>query len=161
MRRATAVLAALASLLGATAASAAPEALPYTKMTPRNGARIPRLGNLGHITFRVTTPVTYLDSVWVEVSTRKTLGKDGTLADKYQVDYIDLFPSGAHPRRYSGPSDGDWTTMRDTYYWQVYAAGYDPATGQHHDFRGPIRTLHIVKRCHYVKRHHHRRKVCN
>jgi hypothetical protein len=161
MRRATAVLAALASLSTAATASAARESLPFTKMTPVNGARIPRLGDLAHIAFRVTSPVTYLDSVWSEVSTRKTLGTDGTLADKYQVDFVNLFPSAAHPRRYTGQSDGDWTTMRDTYYWQTYAAGEDPATGKHHDFSGPIRSLHIVKRCHYVKRHHHRRKVCN
>lgn len=152
---------ALASLGAATGASAAQEALPYSKLTPANGARIPRQGDLGHITFRVTTPLTYLRSVWIEVSTRKTIGKDGTLADRYQVDLIALFPSESHPRRYSGPSDGDWTNSRDTYYWQIYAAGDDPETNQHHDYRGPIRSLHIVKRCHYVKRHHHRRKVCN
>jgi hypothetical protein len=161
VKRAIALLIALGSLSTAGSASAAREPLPFTNMAPANGARIPRLSDFGHITFRVTSPLTYLSSVWVEVSTRKTLGKDGSLADKYQVDFVDLFPSDTHPRRYSGPSDGDWTTSRGTYYWQVYAAGDDPETGQHHDYAGPIRALHIVKRCHYVKRHHHRRKVCN
>src|SRR3954468_23106696 len=120
MKRAIAVTVVLALLVATTAASAAQEPLPFKSLTPRNGARIPRLGDYGHITFRLTSPLTYLSSVWIEVATRKTLGKDGTLADKYQADFIDLFSSGQHPRRYSGPSDGDWTNYRDTYYWQVY-----------------------------------------
>lgn len=161
MKRATAVIIALGSLVPATAASAARAPLPITKLTPARGARIPRLGDFGYITFRLKSPITYLDAVWIEVSTRKTRGRDGTLADRYQVDFIDLFQSYRHPRRYSGASDGDWTNRRGKYYWQIYARGTDPATSELHDYVGPLRSLRIVKRCHYVKRHGHRRRVCN
>jgi hypothetical protein len=157
MKRSIAVLTALGSLVGAASALAAREALPFTTMSPAHGARIPRVD---HITFRLISPLTYLSPVWVEVSTRKTVGQDGTLADRYQVDFINLFSSYAHPRRYSGPSDGDWTDSPGKYYWQVYAAGDDPETNMHHYYRGPIRSLRVVKRCHYVKRHGHRRRGC-
>jgi hypothetical protein len=158
------VIVAVGSLVGAAQASAAMEPLPFTTLSPSHGVRIPRVD---HITFRLTSPATYLQSVWIEVSTRKTFGQDGTLADRYQVDYIDLFQSYAHPRRYSAPSDGDWSDTPDKFYWQIYARGTDPDTSETHDYVGPLRSLRIVKRCHYlkrhghyVKRHGHRVKVC-
>ncbi|MEA2440033.1 MAG: hypothetical protein QOH76_1457 [Thermoleophilaceae bacterium] len=160
MKRVIAGIVASGLLVGAASATAVKEALPFTTLSPANGARIPRLGDFGHITFRFTSPDTHPQDVWIEVSTRKTRGQDDTLANRYQVDVIDLFASYAHPHKYSGPSDGDWTNSPGKYYWQIYSHGTDPNTSETHDYVGPVRSLRIVKRCHYVKRHGHRVKVC-
>jgi hypothetical protein len=169
MRQALPVIAMLVLLAGASSASASgsdpfsnPEPLPFTKMSPPNGARY--YHGTGWLTASFVSPLEWLEANG-EVSKRKTLGQDGTLADDYVVVSLGMFPSDANPRRYVGVSTdnygpGSWSDTPGTYYWQASAYGVDPATGYFHWFVGPVRTLHIVKRCYYVKRHGHRRKVC-
>lgn len=126
-----------------------PDPLPYTAMSPADGATFGPRTNGNVISFSFSSPQQWLEAS-VEVSSSPILGRDGTLADEYQRDFGLLFQSDASPGTYQGQtilreSPGSWTATIGTYYWQVHAFGYDfSAPGPpFHNFVGPVRTIHI------------------
>lgn len=134
--------------------TAAANADPFpagTTLAPANGTRLtPSYQNPPE--FVLTSPDTGLMETYVEVSRAPTLGQDGTLANDYVVDQVQLVPSDAAPSNYRGRPSAyaqGWTNTPGTYYVQAQAQKYtshlDPATGfpveQMVYFRGPVQRI--------------------
>jgi hypothetical protein len=103
--------------------------LPITASSPADGAALQAIhgDSFGTIvpTFSVRTPV-HGRSIFVEVATRNTPGRDGTLSDDYFTDQFELYESDADPDLYSGtPNVAFFLDTPGTYYWEAQTLTYD------------------------------------
>jgi hypothetical protein len=105
------------------------ESLPVHGSDPGDRAVIPtRDESDSPLVMEVRRPLTRLNA-YVEVSTSRATGQDGTLANDFVVDMVTLTESDASPGVYRGDARavfyGGWSGTPGTYYWQVVAEGFD------------------------------------
>lgn len=142
----------LVSLVVAPAAFAA-DPLPYSSLTPDDGASFPA-GQTGTPFGVELHSGTGLFNLQTEVSTSNLPGVDGSLADDYRVDTFYLFQSDAFPGTYRGnsgytyPAGGGWEQSPGTYYWQTRADCYQPSCGGDgstlRTYLGPVRRVVVT-----------------
>jgi hypothetical protein len=121
------------------------EALPITASSPADGAFIAPSASLP-VKFMLATPVQHLQ-LWVRVTSQNTLGQNGTLSDLHGIDdFFALGESMTDPGNYSGASNKApswWTNVPGTYYWQMFAMGYDATYTSCHAYASPVYTLTV------------------
>ena len=78
---------------------APPVPLSFDSLTPNDGGTV-AAGTIPN--FTMFTSAVYGYGVRIEVSRKPTLGQDGTLADDYTTDWIELMRSDANPNEWSG-----------------------------------------------------------
>ncbi len=111
------------------AAKPAPEPLPYTSVTPANGATMLAQGIYegGFEPIRWTlVSIAGLNSVSVNIAATATVGKDGkTLSNVDRLQGLLLSETGANEGVYTGIDEAGvysgWSTKPGTYYWQIEA----------------------------------------
>jgi hypothetical protein len=148
VHRATLLLALAVLAAGGMALSAATVAradpLPYTAMSPADGASI-SMDSAVQVTFEVHTGTPGMD-LGVTVATRNVLGSNGVLANAYFVDYNGLAEMDAFGGYlgYSHPVSGWNPPPPGTYYWQIWGSCPNCGPGgTFRSFQGPVRRIVI------------------
>ncbi len=123
--------------------------MPIARVSPAPDATIrPTAGRIPW-EVQLTTPLSpVLSLVYVEIASRNLAGQDGTLADDFVIDMVQLSRSDAFPTLYRGVTDGiiPWARYPGTYYWQASTdARIDPAlpAGQLRRYVSGVHTLRI------------------
>ena len=141
MRRTLAV--SLLALAIAPAGAAAAEPLPFTTMSPADGATF--APNTADIPFELSSPNQRM-IVDVEVATQNVPDQDGSFLGEFTVDYFPLSRGDAAPGTYRGTSNSSsWSRTPRTYYWQASATEERVEDGKivSYKYLGPVRTLTI------------------
>jgi hypothetical protein len=148
---------AIVALIPATA-QAAREPLPITSTSPASGAVIPvRPAGLGESSWSLTS-IPGLRNVAVIVTLTPATGTDGIrLSDTDLEQFCVLNPSitneGVYQRNGcgAGMSQGTWTTVPRTYYWQIWSEWTEyryngPGTGEvvTKEYASPIFTITVA-----------------
>lgn len=140
------ITAALLYTGAAIAADPPPQPLPFTSMSPANGAVI-TAGS--PVTFTVTG-APHGANLYLEVATQNIPGQDGSLADDFRQDFEILKESDAYPGTYTATAQvvsgvALWNMTPGTYYWQVSGNYLDrssyPPTYDH--LIGPVLKLTV------------------
>jgi hypothetical protein len=156
------VVGALTCALAASAITAAPaaaaEPLPFTSMTPDDGAIVAQTATAG-IQWYLTGGPAGAYGIYVRVSSTPDVGTDGqTLSDLHALDYFALARSSTDLGVFRGVSNAGptrWPNYPGTYYWQASADWTefipdDPNTPQYdgrvvsHAQLSPIRSITVA-----------------
>jgi hypothetical protein len=123
------------------------EALPITASSPADGASI-QASAVTPVSFSLRTPL-HLLPIYVEVATQNVPGRDGTLANDYQKDFVQMTESDADPDLYTANTfalPGWWPSVPGTYYWQVQTFANGTANGVPycHEYKSPVYTVTVT-----------------
>ena len=140
---------ALAAGTIAAAPAAAAEPLPFSTLTPDDGAVITQTASPAGVQWYLTGGPNDAYYIVVRVSSTPDVGSDGqTLSDLHQLDDFLLGKSSTDIGVFRGVSHGGaaaWPNYPGTYYWQASANWGDPSPPYAlHTALGPIRRITVA-----------------